>query len=447
MNTTSDSKKNCIFVGGVPPTVTPDAVKAYFSQFGPVSKIKMNKSRGNQREKTSHPVLHRGCGFIEMATQEGLSKLLQVREHFLMDQKLDCRLAMTNRERKSYHQTLNQERRKIFIGKLPKTVTKEDIESFFSPMVNIEDITLIQKESKDFAICFLLLKEKYAGEKLAGKSFEIAPSVIVECQMALFPQQLHQRKLAENNSSEPDNYCSVQPSGEEDEDGMPTHEVLGEDNTEKLYLEESKFSDSRSNGQNTKIGDQSIDCHSHQHASRQAVQGPKIVSSQKTIRLDTFASKLQPNSNSKQPGKLTSSLVHYLSSSTQGTSQDFGEFECQGRQWVGQIGTTDIHAVYQNATASVIPARHWPRELSKDEFQALPILPNEKGRHFCSSAHCCRPFSPFADGSEARARHSSRTSNLPSTQRWSLYRRLKLLKLGKPTQRPGFPSFYSPFCF
>jgi hypothetical protein len=133
-----------------------------------------------------------------METKEGVSKVLNTGEHYIYGQKLDCRLAMTNRERKTYHQALNQERRKVFIGKLPKDITKDCIENFFKKLVEIEETTLIQKESKDFAICFLLLKEKYSGELLIGKSFEIRPSVFIDCQLALNPQQLYQRKIADD---------------------------------------------------------------------------------------------------------------------------------------------------------------------------------------------------------------------------------------------------------
>lgn len=199
MNTV-DSKKNCIFVGGIPSEATPTTVSQYFSRFGKVSKVKLNKTRSGQRDRNGPSVQHRGCGFIEMDTKEGVSRVLNSGEHFIYGQKLDCRLAMTNRERKSYHQALNQERRKVFIGKLPKEITKDCIESFFKQLVEIEETTLIQKESKDFAICFLLLKEKYSGELLIGKSFEIKPSVFVDCQLALNPQQLYQRKLAEDNA-------------------------------------------------------------------------------------------------------------------------------------------------------------------------------------------------------------------------------------------------------
>lgn len=193
-----DSKKNCIFVGGIASEATPATVNAYFSRFGSISKVKLNKTRSGQRDRSGLVVQHRGCGFIEMETKEDLARVLNHGDHFLLGQKLDCRVAMTNRERKSYHQALNEERRKIFIGRLPKDITKEKIESFFKNLVDIEETTLIQKESKDFAICFLLLKEKYAGQELIGKTFEIQPNVLVECQLALNPQQLYQRKLGEN---------------------------------------------------------------------------------------------------------------------------------------------------------------------------------------------------------------------------------------------------------
>jgi len=200
MNAT-EGKKHCIFVGGIPGNTSPQTVSEYFGQFGRVGRVKLNKTRSGQGESASH----RGCGFIEMETREGMLRVLSHSDHYIGGQRLDCRVAMTNRERKAYHNALNLDRRKVFIGKLPKTVTKETIEAFFSRIVAIEETTLIQKETKDFAICFLLLQDRYAGELLAGHTFEILPGVHVECQLALFPQQLHQRKLQQ--TMETDNAC------------------------------------------------------------------------------------------------------------------------------------------------------------------------------------------------------------------------------------------------
>lgn len=237
MNTV-DSKKNCIFVGGIPSEATPITVSQYFSRFGKVSKVKLNKTRSGQRDRNGPSVQHRGCGFIEMETKEGVSKVLNAGEHYIYGQKLDCRLAMTNRERKTYHQALNQERRKVFIGKLPKEITKDCIENFFKQLVEIEETTLIQKESKDFAICFLLLKEKYSGELLIGKSFEVQPSVIVDCQLALNPQQLYQRKLAEDNTENSESEHSL---------GLPVAEVA-EPNAKKGRHDPSIESDLSTRG-------------------------------------------------------------------------------------------------------------------------------------------------------------------------------------------------------
>lgn len=191
--------KYCIFMGGIPITASHSIVADYFGQFGLVVKVKLNKSRVTQKLDMEVIASHRGCGFVEMLDQTGLKAALSVRDHRICGQIIDCRLAMTNKERKSYHLTLNNERRKVFIGKIPKSVTKEVIESFFSSFVDIEETTLIQKDGKDFAICFLLLKGKGSGDILAGKTFDIGPGVSVECQLALFPQQLHQKKIVESS--------------------------------------------------------------------------------------------------------------------------------------------------------------------------------------------------------------------------------------------------------
>jgi hypothetical protein len=179
-------------------------LQRYFEQFGEVKRVKMNKVRPNgntepelREVEKDESTSHRGCGFVEMAYVSDQKAVLSFKDHYIDGFKIDCRLAMTNRERKQYHHTLNEQRRKIFAGKIPSHIKKEDIYKAFSRFARVEEVTIIFKNEKEFGICFILLKDAFAGDQFLNRQIEIVPGVVAECELALNPQQLHKRKLGQ----------------------------------------------------------------------------------------------------------------------------------------------------------------------------------------------------------------------------------------------------------
>lgn len=214
MSKNISKRRNCVFIGGLPLEVTERAVRNYFEHFGEVRGVVLNKVKQEQKDSLGDSLLefndeqfsyekqssHRGCGFVEFDNFQVVQSVTRLKDHTIMGHKIDCRIAMTNNERKNYQKSIMNEKRKVFIGKLPTGVSKEDIYSYFSRFSEIEEVTLIYKREKNFGICFILFKQNNVGEKLTGKQFEISTGVFVECELALNPQQLHQRKLQEGSS-------------------------------------------------------------------------------------------------------------------------------------------------------------------------------------------------------------------------------------------------------
>lgn len=209
MSKNISKRRNCVFIGGLPLEVTERAVRSYFELFGEVRGVVLNKVKQEQRDalewsaeqvSSEKQSSHRGCGFVEFDSFQVVQSVTRLKDHSIMGHKIDCRIAMTNNERKNYQKSIMNEKRKVFIGKLPTGVSKEDIHSYFSRFSEIEEVTLIYKREKNFGICFILFRQNHVGDKLTGKQFEISPGVFVECELALNPQQLHQRKLQEGAS-------------------------------------------------------------------------------------------------------------------------------------------------------------------------------------------------------------------------------------------------------
>lgn len=194
------------------PGTTENMIRSYFQKYGEIRHITLNKAKQENRDdENSYPQVitkntnfgnpgnppnsHRGCGFVEFLHSHSVKAVIQVKEHYLNSYKIDCRVAMTNNERKNYQKTIMHEHRKVFIGKLPAGVTRETLHNFFVQFSEIEEITLIFKADKSFGISFILFKKPYIGDFLVNKTFVVQPGVEVECELALNPQQLHERKL------------------------------------------------------------------------------------------------------------------------------------------------------------------------------------------------------------------------------------------------------------
>jgi hypothetical protein len=221
--------KNCIFIGGIPSGCNLSKLQRYFEQFGEVRRVKMNKVRPNgssepeaRETEKDGSASHRGCGFVEMAFVADQKAVLSCKDHYIDGFKIDCRLAMTNRERKQYHHTLNEQRRKIFAGKIPSHITKEDIYKAFSKLARVEEVTIIFKSEKEFGICFILLKDPFAGDQFLNRQIEIVPGVLAECELALNPQQLHKRKL-DQTATAPE---GEQPETEASESRVPPRDLF-----------------------------------------------------------------------------------------------------------------------------------------------------------------------------------------------------------------------------
>lgn len=197
------------------PGTTEQMIRDHFQKFGEIKYITLNKAKQECRdiedggpqvmERNTNlgksPNNHRGCGFVEFLHSHSIKAATHVKEHYMNGHKIDCRIAMTNNERKNYQKSIMRERRKVFIGKLPAGVTREMLHNYFVQFSEIEEITLIFKPDKSFGISFILFKKPYIGDYLVNKIFTIQPGIAVECELALNPQQLHERKLQESHQT------------------------------------------------------------------------------------------------------------------------------------------------------------------------------------------------------------------------------------------------------
>lgn len=199
-------------MGGLSLLTLESDIMSYFKRFGYIKSITI---KDFQKSKRSCKTLDEDAEFeeqmeaaletskmtksavVDFADQAAVEKILRIEDHWLNNNKIECKKALSISERKNQLNRIMEERRKVFFGSVPADASKDEIRKFFSQYGEIEDIQLIFKKNLNSDICFLLFKQPYIGDELAKQVFQFRPGVYLKCEIALNPQQLHQRKMEE----------------------------------------------------------------------------------------------------------------------------------------------------------------------------------------------------------------------------------------------------------
>lgn len=121
------SKK--IFIGGLNPTTSDEALKAYFEQFGEVTDCIVMKYKDSDRS--------RGFGFVTYSTQEMVDAVQQNRPHTIDGSKVETKRACPRDDASRGGGDSNKSVKKIFIGGFKTNLEDNDIQEYFSSFGNI----------------------------------------------------------------------------------------------------------------------------------------------------------------------------------------------------------------------------------------------------------------------------------------------------------------------
>ncbi|GAA54876.1 heterogeneous nuclear ribonucleoprotein D0 [Clonorchis sinensis] len=135
-----------------------DDLRDYFSRWGKVTQciIKLDRFTGNSR----------GFGFVTMESEDCVSKVLCVSEHWLNNKKIDPKKAKPSRE----------PLRKVFVGGIDPDVTEEQIREYFSSFGKVESLDLpfdAQKGRRKHYIFVSFATEAAARKAIALERQEI----------------------------------------------------------------------------------------------------------------------------------------------------------------------------------------------------------------------------------------------------------------------------------
>ncbi|CAH8862771.1 unnamed protein product [Trichobilharzia szidati] len=146
-----DSRK--LFVGGLSWETSESDLKEYFSRWGKVTQciIKLDRFTGNSR----------GFGFVTLESEDCVTKVLSVPEHWLKNKKIDPKKAKPSRE----------PLKKVFVGGIDPEVTEDQIREYFSNFGKVESLDLpydTQKGKRKHYI-FVSFSTEAAAKKAISK--------------------------------------------------------------------------------------------------------------------------------------------------------------------------------------------------------------------------------------------------------------------------------------
>ena len=109
-----------VFIACLHGKTTESLVKNHFSQFCPISDIKLKKNRQGDCK---------GFGSFVVKSYEDFCEIID-QDHFLLGRKIVCREFFLGNKKQAFIQDLDQ--RRIFVRNVPLTYTDEDIQFLFS---------------------------------------------------------------------------------------------------------------------------------------------------------------------------------------------------------------------------------------------------------------------------------------------------------------------------
>uniref|UniRef100_A0A0N5CC97 RNA-binding protein Musashi n=1 Tax=Strongyloides papillosus TaxID=174720 RepID=A0A0N5CC97_STREA len=188
-NHNNDPKK--MFIGGLSWQTTPEKLREYFGQFGEINECMVMRDPQTKRA--------RGFGFITFVNIESVEKVLQKTDHELDNKKIDPKVAYP----KKSHQKLVVRTKKIFIGGLGSTSTRDDLKGYFEQYGEVKDTILMYDKStqRHRGFGFITFESEDVADKVCEIHFHEINGKMVECKKAqpkeiMLPVQINKNRAA-----------------------------------------------------------------------------------------------------------------------------------------------------------------------------------------------------------------------------------------------------------
>ena len=144
-----------LFVGGIHEDTTEEGLRNYFSSYGEVTDCVVMHEKENPKKS-------RRFGFVTFSDPSGVTQVMQKKPHFLDSKEIDPKPA--------WKKTSNPQQnvKKLFVGGISTTATKEEIKEQFEQYGAVENVDLKYDKDSDRmrGFGFVEMKDEKAAEKL-----------------------------------------------------------------------------------------------------------------------------------------------------------------------------------------------------------------------------------------------------------------------------------------
>ena len=166
----SNSDNMTVFVGGIPGTVSPMELKAYFSRFGRIAGVHIPVKKENSS-------LNNGFCYITFASKEAKTEVLKLKNHLIGARRVSCRNYLCGDTLATDLSSSNE--RKLFVKFVPGWLNEEQFREYFEQFGELESYYMVRfkdtsdpksQKNKSF-VGYLVFREQSICEVLVQKKF------------------------------------------------------------------------------------------------------------------------------------------------------------------------------------------------------------------------------------------------------------------------------------
>lgn len=180
-----------MFIGGLSGLTTPENLKKYFEQFGPVSECMIMKDAITKRS--------RGFGFITFADSSSVDKVLEQGKHVLDEKAIDPKRAFPRQK----HPKMVTRTKKIFVGGLSAETSSDDVKAYFSQYGKVDDAMLMFDKStkRHRGFGFVTFESEDIVDKVCEIHYHEINKKRVECKKAQPKEVMYAQQMAKGRAA------------------------------------------------------------------------------------------------------------------------------------------------------------------------------------------------------------------------------------------------------